>query len=29
MNIIKRNGAEVQFDASKITNAILAANKEV
>ena len=29
MNIIKRNGAEVQFDSSKITNAILAANKEV
>lgn len=29
MNIIKRNGAEVQFDASKITNAIFAANKEV
>lgn len=29
MNIIKRNGAEVQFDASKITNAIQAANKEV
>lgn len=29
MNIIKRNGAEVQFDASKITNAIVAANNEV
>lgn len=29
MNIIKRNGAEVQFDASKITNAIIAANNEV
>lgn len=29
MKIIKRNGSEVAFDLSKITNAILAANKEV
>jgi ribonucleoside-triphosphate reductase len=29
MKIIKRNGAEVPFDLSKISNAILAANKEV
>ena len=29
MKIIKRNGAEVSFDLSKISNAILAANKEV
>lgn len=29
MNIIKRNGAEMQFDEAKITNAIIAANNEV
>ena len=29
MKIIKRNGSEVQFDLSKIENAIKAANKEV
>ena len=29
MKIIKRNGSEVSFDASKIENAILGANKEV
>lgn len=29
MNIIKRNGTEVKFNASKITNAIRCANKDV
>ena len=29
MRIIKRNGSEVEFDISKISNAISAANKEV
>ena len=29
MNIIKRNGAEMQFDETKISNAIIAANNEV
>ena len=29
MKIIKRNGMEVQFDPSKIVNAITAANNEV
>lgn len=29
MKIIKRNGSEVEFDLTKISNAILAANKEV
>ena len=28
-NIIKRNGKEVNFDVSKITNAIRKANREI
>ena len=29
MKIIKRNGVEMEFDATKISNAIIAANNEV
>ncbi|MGN1183476.1 MAG: ATP cone domain-containing protein, partial [Faecalibacillus sp.] len=29
MKIIKRNGVEMEFDETKISNAIIAANKEV